>query len=103
MQNDSNKHFQVEIWFNFFILPQNVQQGLHACDTAADRSLTFEQNWQWDEFFARNEVQLEHNEFQQLEEFLLHETKQQSIRTYSKMYFWILVSPYDQAPQQRSI
>lgn len=26
------------------ILPENTEQGLHACDTAADRSLTPEQN-----------------------------------------------------------
>lgn len=54
------------------ILPENTEQGLHASDTAADRSLTPEQNWQWDEFLARNKIQLEHNKLQQLEELLLY-------------------------------
>jgi len=57
------------------ILPENTEQGLHACDTAADRSLTPEQNWQWDEFLARNKIQLEHNKLQQLEELLLYNTQ----------------------------
>jgi hypothetical protein len=58
-----------------FILPENAEQGLHAYDTAADRSLASEQNWQWDEFLARNKIQLEHNKLQQLEELLLCKTK----------------------------
>jgi hypothetical protein len=60
---------------HFCILPENVEQGLHAHDAAADRSLTFEQNWQRYEFLARNKVQLEHNELQQLEELLLYNTQ----------------------------
>jgi len=66
-----NANFSVNILKNG-VVSENTEQGLHACDTAADRSLTPEQNWQWDEFLARNKIQLEHNKLQQLEELLLY-------------------------------